>query len=80
MYLVAHERRDAALRLHEAVFAALDGLASEGVDGPRSTLRTGEEVRSWSLHPFKMRLYYARGPEVLWVVRVYHASRAPIAR
>ena len=69
---------DAARRLSAAVFALVDVLAIEPMDGPAQVLANGEEVRSWPLPPF--RVYYRRSGEDILVVRVYHQRRAPLAR
>ena len=45
--------------------------------GPVSQLRSGVQVRSWAVPPF--RIYYQRHPAELLIVRVYHQTRRPLA-
>lgn len=69
----------AAATFGDKVFAAVDRLASGGFDGPEHTLLTGDVVRSWPVPP--VRIYYRRKPgKALWIARIYHQARQPIAR
>ena len=68
----------AAIKLGHQLFAAIDKLARGAFDGPEQTLETGELVRSWPVPP--LRVYYKRMDDALWVVRLYHQARMPIAR
>jgi plasmid stabilization system protein ParE len=68
----------AARRLASAMFALIERLASEPLDGPACALRTGESVRGWPLPPF--RVYYDRTSDALRIVRIYDQRREPIAR
>jgi hypothetical protein len=60
------------------VFAIIDRLTAGDFDGPEQTLRTGDVVRSWPVPP--LRLYYRRRDDALWILRIYHQARRPIAR
>ena len=60
------------------IFAVIDKLAEGRFEGPEQTLTTGELVRSWPVPP--VRVYYQRRPDALWIVRLYHQARPPIAR
>lgn len=75
---LAERNRAAAEALGQRIFAVLDALAERRFDGPESTLTTGERVCSWAVPP--VRIYYQRQADTLWVVRIYHQARAPIAR
>jgi plasmid stabilization system protein ParE len=68
----------AAVELVDRVFAMIERLSSMEIDGPRQTLRSGEEVRSWPVPP--LRIYYQRQEGRFLVLRVYHQSRRPITR
>lgn len=68
----------AAMKLAKKVFATLKKLAAGKVDGPEYRLTTGEVVRSWLIHPF--RVFYLRRQDELQVLRIYHHARRPIAR
>jgi plasmid stabilization system protein ParE len=68
----------AAQRLAARIAANIERLAGRELDGPVSRLRSGAEVRSWAVPPF--RIYYQRHPDELLIVRVYHQARRPIAR
>jgi plasmid stabilization system protein ParE len=75
---LAERNQPAARQLANALFALIERLASEPLDGPVYTLGTGESVRGWPLPPF--RVYYDRTEDALRVVRIYHQRREPIAR
>jgi plasmid stabilization system protein ParE len=75
---LASRNSHAAHKLSEQIFAAIDKLAERRFEGPVQTLITGESVRSWPVPPF--RIYYQRHDDLLWIVRIYHQARAPIAR
>ena len=68
----------AAERLATGVVALVERLASEELDGPEHVLGNGERVHGWPFPPF--RIYYQRTPDGLFIVRVYHQRREPIAR
>ena len=53
-------------------------LASQPIDGPAHVLTSGEQVRGWPCPPF--RVYYQRSGAELFVLRVYHQKKQPIAR
>jgi plasmid stabilization system protein ParE len=67
---------EAAARFSDRVFAAVEMLASNPVDGPVHRLSTGEECRSWPVAP--VRIFYARTAESLTILRIYHDARVPI--
>jgi toxin ParE1/3/4 len=73
---VARDNPAAAGRLVDRVFEIIDLLAEGGLDGPRSKLRSGVEVRSWPVPPF--RIFYRREADTLHVLRIYHQSRRPL--
>jgi len=73
---IAKDNPAAATRLLHRVREVIDLLTEGGLDGPRSTLRSGAEVRSWPVPPF--RVYYRREPDTLIIVRIYHQSRRPL--
>jgi plasmid stabilization system protein ParE len=76
-YLSKHSL-PAAERLHEGLAHLISQLDRREFDGPELRLkRTGEIVRSWPLPPW--RIYYQRADDVLWLVRIYHQARRPIA-
>lgn len=68
----------AAGRLVDRVFEVIDLLAEGGLDCPRSTLRSGVEVRSWPVAP--LRIFYRREADELHILRIYHQSRRPLGR
>lgn len=68
----------AARRLGEGVLHLVEQLDRRDFDGPLVTLRTGEQVRSWPLPPY--RVYYQREHDTLTVLRVFHQARQPIVR
>jgi plasmid stabilization system protein ParE len=51
---IAKDNPAAAARLLNHVREVIDLLAEGGLDGPRSTLRSGAEVRSWPVPPFRI--------------------------
>ncbi len=77
-YLLEQHREQAAVALLDAVNETAELLASGGIDGPTSKLTSGEELQSWRLYPFKMRLYYRRHSEGLELVRLYADHQVPI--
>jgi len=60
----------------DRVFTLVGHLAAGAFEGPEIQLRSGETVRSWPVHPF--RVYYRRQAGSLQILRVYHQSRMPI--
>ena len=73
---IAQDNPAAAGRLVDRVFEVIDLLAEGGLDGPRTTLRSGVEVRSWPVQP--LRIFYRREADELHVLRIYHQSRRPL--
>ena len=74
-----HERNPtAAANLDAEIADCIERLANREFDGPISRLRSGSQVRSWAVPPF--RIYYQRHPDELLIARVYHQARRPIAR
>jgi len=59
----------------DELLAALDERAFEG---PETQLLSGRTVRTWPLPP--LRVYYQRRGTELFVVRIYHQARRPIAK
>jgi plasmid stabilization system protein ParE len=76
-YLAERNPR-AAESLATGVLQLVERLATEPLDGPPHELTSGATVRGWPLPPF--RVYYQRTSDVLFVVRMYHQRRDPIAR
>jgi plasmid stabilization system protein ParE len=73
-----HERSPvAALKLDDKLNAVITRL-SAGTDGAPVRLRTGGQVRSWPLPPY--RVYYRRRSEGLVIVRIRHQARRAITR
>ena len=68
----------AAANLDAEIAHCIERLAAQEFDGPVSQLRSGAQVRSWAVPPF--RVYYQRHSDELLVVRVYHQTRRPITR
>jgi len=68
----------AAAKLDAAIQQCIDRLAAQEFDGPESRLKSGTQVRSWPVPPF--RVYYQRLSNEFLIVRVYHQARRPIAR
>ncbi len=66
----------AAANLDAEITDCIERLAGREFDGPVSQLRSGAEVRSWAVQPF--RIYYQRHAAELLIVRVYHQARRPI--
>lgn len=75
---LAEKHPAAAAALGRKIFAVIDRLAARDFDGPETTLTTGDVVQSWAVPP--VRLYYQRHADTLWIVRIYHQARPPIAR
>lgn len=75
---IAQHNPSAAARLVDRVSDVIDLLAEGGLDGPRTVLRSGLEVRSWPVPP--MRVFYLREPHTLHILRIYHQSRRPLDR
>jgi plasmid stabilization system protein ParE len=75
---LAERSPTAAAKLDAAIGGCINRLAAQEFDGPVSRLKSGVEVRSWPVPPF--RVYYQRLPSELLVVRVYHQARRPITR
>lgn len=76
-YLAARNSR-AAETLYRDVKLTLRRIAAGELDGPETTLRTGQQVRSWPVHPF--RIYYRKVDGVLHVIRLHHHARRPIEK
>jgi plasmid stabilization system protein ParE len=68
----------AAIAFAAEVFATVEQLSTGAFEGPESTLRAGQIVRSWPVPP--VRIYYQRRGDELVVLRIYHQARRPIAR
>ena len=75
---LAERSPSAAANLDAAIERCIDRLAAQEFDGPVSRLKSGAQVPSWPVPPF--RVYYQRFPAELLIVRVYHQARRPIAR
>ena len=73
---IAKDNPAAAARLLERIREIVTLLAEGGLDGPRSTLRSGLEVHSWPIPP--LRIYYRREPNAFHILRIYHQSRRPL--
>jgi plasmid stabilization system protein ParE len=73
---IAQHNPVAAARLVDRVLEVLDLLAEGGLDGPRKTLPSDLEVRTWPVPP--LRIFYRREPDTLVVLRIYHQSRRPL--
>lgn len=68
----------AAEKLATGIVSLIERLAEEALEGPEHVLGNGERVRGWPYPPF--RIYYQRTVGGLFVVRIYHQRREPIAR
>jgi len=68
----------AAARFVKRIREVVMLLAEGGLDGPRSRFRSGLEVRSWPVPPF--RIFYRREADELHILRIYHQSRRPLGR
>jgi plasmid stabilization system protein ParE len=68
----------AAAALDQSISECIAGLVDRSFDGPVTRLRSGSQVQSWAIPPF--RLYYQRLSDELLIVRVYHQARRPITR
>ncbi len=75
---LAERSPPAAEKLATGILALAERLATERLEGPEHVLGNGERVHGWPFPPF--RIYYQRRPDALFVVRVYHQRREPIAR
>jgi plasmid stabilization system protein ParE len=75
---LAERNPTAAAELGRRIFSIIDKLAEGHLDGPKTVLETGEIVQTWSVPP--VRIYYQRHPDVIWIVRLYHQARPPLAR
>ena len=75
---LAERSAPAAEKLVTGIVALVERLAADELDGPEHVLGNGERVRGWPFPPF--RIYYQRTTQALFVVRVYHGRREPIAR
>ena len=73
---IAKDNPAAAARFVERIREVVMLLANGGLDGPRSRFRSGLEVRSWPVPPF--RIFYRRETDQLRVLRIYHQSRRPL--
>ena len=73
---IAKDNPAAATRLLERIHEVVRLLAEGGLDGPRSALRSGLEVRSWPVPP--LRIYYRCEPDAFHILRIYHQSRRPL--
>ena len=76
-YLLEHSPAAA-----EDFYARMTGVVAQledrAFEGPEDRLTSGDKVRSWPVYPF--RIYYQRKETVLYVLRVYHQAREPIAK
>jgi plasmid stabilization system protein ParE len=68
----------AAVKVLEQTEAMLAKLARAEVEGPEVELRSGERVRTWPIHPF--RVYYVRDGSGIVVLRLHHHARRPLIR
>jgi len=75
---LAERNPTAAAELGRRIFSVIDKLAERRFDGPETVLGTGEVVQSWALPP--VRIYYQRHDDAIWIVRIHHQARPPIAR
>jgi plasmid stabilization system protein ParE len=75
---IAEHNLTAAADFSERLFSVIDQLEAGDFDGPEVELTAGDVLRSWAVPP--VRIYYQRHGDVLWVARIYHQSRSPIAR
>lgn len=75
---LAQRNPKAAAELGRKIFPIIDKLAARQLEGQVTTLQTGEIVHSWAVPP--VRIYYQRHDDTLWIVRIYHQARPPIAR
>ena len=75
---LAERNPTAAAELGRRIFSVIDKLAERRFDGPETALETGEVVQTWAVPP--VRIYYQRHADTLWIVRIYHQARPPIAR
>ena len=73
---IAKDNPAAAARLLGRIREIVTLLAEGGLDGPRSTLRSGLEVHSWPIPP--LRIYYRRERNAFHILRIYHQSRRPL--
>jgi len=73
---IAQDNPAAAARFVERIREVVMLLAEGGLDGPRSRFRSGLEVRSWPVPPF--RVFYRREVGELHILRIYHQSRRPL--
>lgn len=78
MTYLAERSPAAAARLDEDIQRCIGRLAAQEFDGPVSRLKSGAQVRSWPVPPF--RVYYQRLTGEVLIVRVYHQARRPITR
>ncbi len=74
---LAERNPTAAAELGQRIFATIDKLAARNLEGTEQALSTGEVVRSWPVPP--VRIYYQRHGDTVWVLRIYHQARIPIA-
>ena len=80
-HAVAHlaERNfPAALDLTDQIFTVIGRLAAREFEGPEHQLRSGKTVRGWPVPPY--RIYYERGADSLFVVRIHDQRRRPITK
>jgi plasmid stabilization system protein ParE len=75
---LAERNPTAAAALGRKIFSVIDKLAERHFDGPETRLETGEVVQSWAVPP--VRIYYQRHGETIWIVRIHHQARSPLAR
>lgn len=72
-----HEHNpDAAVKVADAVLAAVDLLLDGRFDGPPVELTDGRCVLHWWVHPF--HVLYIRHEGAIRILRVYHHSRRPL--
>lgn len=77
-YLRQHSPK-AADRMEAGLEALLAELERGAFDGPEVVLPSGARARSWAFPPVKV-FYRRRRDGVLYVLRVYHGRRRPIAK
>jgi len=73
---LSHDDPAVAAHLAERVFDVAERLADGEYEGPETRLSTGDVVRSWPVHPY--RLYYTRAHGRVYLVRIYHQRRKPL--
>jgi plasmid stabilization system protein ParE len=75
---VLERNPSAAARLATRLEEIIERLAEGEIHGPKQRLRSGGEVHSWPVPPY--RIYYQRDETTLRLLRIYHQSRRPLTR